>query len=207
MREIYDITRTLGRETPPYPGDAPFFLRQAATVSREGFNLSEIALSAHSGTHIDAPRHFFRKGKTLDQYPARRFVLNATVAVCGVRDVIRRDDLAGVRPRRGEALILKTRNSRLPFKRFNRRYVYLDEDAAQWIAQRGVSLVGFDYYSVDAFDDKGQKAHHILLAADVLVLENLDLRRVKAGRYGLVCLPLRIAGAEAAPCRAVLMGR
>ena len=203
---IHDITRTLGSETPPYPGDATFERVQAAWVPRDGYNISRLSMSSHSGTHVDAPRHFFDEGKSLDRFPIERFCLDALVAEVEASPVIEARDLEGIDVRPGEALILKTPNGRLPVDEFREDFVYLSAGAAEWVVERGVALLGIDYYSVDAFTDDAQTAHHILLAGDdMLIVENLDLREAAPGRYRLICLPLKMDGADGAPCRAVLI--
>ncbi|MCX7047243.1 MAG: cyclase family protein [Candidatus Sumerlaeota bacterium] len=212
--KLHDVTRALGLETPPYPGDAAFARVWQASLAREGYNIASLAMSTHTGTHVDAPRHFFDDRPALDEIPIERFFVPALLVECDARDMIRREDLengtaggiapGGIAP--GEALILKTRNSLLPFDRFSEEYVYLDVDAAQWIVERKVSLLGFDYYSVDAFRDAESKAHHVLLSAGALIVENLDLRAVETGRYRLACFPLKIPHSDGSPCRAILIG-
>lgn len=201
---VWDITRELGRETPPYLGDSPFAARQEGTVSTTGSNTRRLEMSSHTGTHVDAPRHFFDEGKALGDFPIERFMPTALVVEVDAEVAIEASDLEGLDTAPDEALLLKTHNSLMSLESFDEQWVHISADAARWIVKHGISLVGLDTYSVDAFDDRDQKAHHVLLGADVLILENIVLRDVAPGRYSLSCLPLRLKDADASPVRATL---
>lgn len=213
-----DISMLLG-ETATYPGDAPYsreMISEIASGAPNGYphsyNLSTLIMSAHAGTHLDAPAHYIAGGKTLDQYPLERFILPAHVVSVGDESVeddgsISLNALKDVDIRPGEALLFKTHNSLrgLPKERaFAEKFVYLSVEAAQLCLDLGASLVGIDYLSVDRYGDDNAPVHHLLLKEDVLILEGIDLDAVAPGEYFLFCLPLRIQGTEAAPARAVL---
>jgi arylformamidase len=208
-RSCYDISVPLG-EVPAYGDDLPFERQIACTTEEAGYALSNLSLCAHAGTHLDAPAHLIAQGKTLDQYPAERFILPAQVVEVQDRECIRQESLLEVEASNMDyALLFKTENSRqglLKKEAFCREFVYLSADAARMAVQKGARMVGIDYLSVDRYDDLSPSAHRILLEHDVLVLEGIDLGGVPPGRYTLICLPLRIVGGEAAPARAVLLG-
>ncbi|HSD58723.1 MAG TPA: cyclase family protein, partial [Methanotrichaceae archaeon] len=171
------------------------------------YDLSTLTLSAHAGTHLDAPAHLIAGGKTLDQYPLNRFLLPGRVISVEDDESIPRDALKDVDVRAGEALLFKTRNSRCGLPRqstFTEDFVYLSEDAAQLCLDLGASLVGIDYLSVDKYGNDTAPVHHLLLKNDVLILEGIDLKEVSPGEYFLLCSPLSVKGAEAAPARAIL---
>jgi arylformamidase len=206
---VHDITSVLGPETVVWPGDAPYQRYKTGTLADgAGQNLSALSFSAHAGTHLDAPAHFFAGGKTIDAYPPDRFVLPALVAEIATPSRVGVGDLERLQIAPREALLLKTANSArgLPSaSSFRTHYTFLTKEAAQWCVSRRLGLVGIDYLSVDAPDDNAFSAHRALLGADVLILEGLDLSGVRQGRYRLLCLPLKLKGCEAAPVRAVLV--
>lgn len=208
-RSLYDISVPLG-EVAAYADDLPFGRQIVCTADGAGYALSNLSLSAHAGTHLDAPAHLIPGGKTLDQYPAERFILPAQVLEVLDRECILKESLQEAEAgSEDHALLFKTQNSHqglLKKKEFCQKFVYLSADAARMAAQMGARLVGIDCLSVDSCDDLSLSAHRILLESDVLILEGIDLSGVPPGRYTLICLPLRIAGGEAAPARAVLLG-
>jgi arylformamidase len=208
-RSIYDISVPLG-EVAAYADDLPFERLVACMAEEAGYALSNLSMSAHAGTHLDAPAHLISGGKTLDQYPAERFILTAQVVEVRDHESIPADSLGKV-VAEGEdyALLFKTQNSHnglLKRRKFSQRFVYLSAEAARMAVQMGAKLVGIDSLSVDRVDDHSFSAHRILLENDVLILEGTDLGGVPPGRYTLICLPLKIKGGEAAPARAVLLG-
>lgn len=201
MVNMIDITRTIGQDTVVFPGDAAPFVSQ---TRRSGYTLSELALNSHSGTHIDAPLHFFDGRKSLDRIPVERFFLDADVVAIESQVAVTVVELKGRRIDPGQAILFKTRNSDLPRNRFHEDFVYIKPDAAEWLVDTGVSLVGIDYLSPDRYEDMDFPVHLTLLGAGVLILEDIDLRAVAPGRYRLVCLPIKTHQADGAPCRAVL---
>jgi arylformamidase len=206
---VHDISVTLGIEAATYPGDVPFERVVQSTLAQgASFELSNLTMSAHAGTHIDAPAHVVAGGRTLDGYPASAFVLPALRADVAGAAIVRPEHLASVRLQNGKALLLRTDNSRAGRSRspiYTERYVSIAPAAAVCCVTLGAMLVGIDYLSVDAADDATLAAHHILLEAGVLILEGIDLSQVQPGRYLLVCLPLKMVHAEASPVRAVLL--
>lgn len=166
-------------------------------------------LHAHTGTHVDAPLHHLAGGDDLDGYDLARGLGRCRVVdVPGEGPELGADALAAVSPRAGERLLLRTVNSGrnlLARTEFVPDYAGLTGEAAEYLAQVGVALVGADYLSVEAPGGGAAPAHRHLLGAGVTVLEGLALRHVAPGEYLLLFLPLRLSGAEAAPGRAVLL--
>jgi arylformamidase len=167
-----DISILLAPETPVWPGDPPFRIERE---DKGPFVLSTVAMTVHTGTHVDAPLHFLPNGAAIDALPPD--------ALVGEARVIRIEDAGDVR--RGERVLIK--GSEVP------------PATARLFAERGVRCVGVEGLTVGDFE-----THRILLGAGVWCIENLDLSAAAPGRYELVCLPLRIAGAEGAPARALL---
>ncbi len=207
-KELLDISAPIGT-APLYPGDRKF-TQQWMAGFEEGsdFRLSAITLGSHAGTHLDFPSHIFRDGRAQNSYPLERFITPAQVISVQDADAVSPQDLQDVWIERGEAILFKTGNSsqRLICKPiFSPDYVHVSIAAAKICITKGAGLVGIDYLSVDRYEDESLPVHNILLKNDVLVLEGIDLGAVPPGRYWLICLPLRIDDAEAAPVRAVLV--
>ena len=175
-------------------------------------NLTRMSLSAHTGTHMDAPRHFVADGQTMESLP-----LDAVVGPCRVieiqnRRVITVDELRRHRLRRGERILFKTRNSTRSWKlakqgTFDTSFVYIPAETASALVERGIRTVGVDYLSVGGYQKDIVECHQILLGAKVWIIEGLDLSKVKPGVFDLVCLPLKIMGSDGAPARAILRAR
>ena len=108
--------------------------------------------------------------------------------------------------RRGERLLFKTRNSATSWQRdhFDRHFVSIRQDAGEYLAQRGVRTVGVDYLSIGGFEKDGVETHQVMLGAGIWIIEGLNLSAVEPGRYQMICLPLKIIGADGAPCRVIV---
>ena len=208
----YDITLTISPELPVWPGDPAVSLERVSKMEEgERYNLTHLKMSAHAGTHVDAPFHFLGgETPTVEQLPLS--LLTGRAYVLHLPDEVRRIDAAALQraglPARTRRLLFKTRNSAWwegGEKRFQTQFVALTPDGAEWLVERGVRLVGVDYLSVGPFME-GAPTHEILLKAGVVIVEGLDLSKVTQGRYTLYCLPLKLAGADGAPARAILVG-
>ncbi|MEA3282188.1 MAG: cyclase family protein [Euryarchaeota archaeon] len=200
---IIDITRTLGLDTVSFPDDVDF---SASHTRAFGYAVSGLMMSSHSGTHIDAPFHFFERCESLDEVPVNRFFLDADVIEIESPTAVTVSELDSYPVKPDQAVLFKTRNSDLPREQFHENFVYIEPDAARWLVDKGVSLVGIDYISVERCDDMDFPVHRTLLGAGALILEDIDLRSVDPGRYHLTCLPIKTVRADGAPCRAVLRG-
>ncbi|MRR34611.1 cyclase family protein [bacterium] len=202
---IYDISVPLGEGLPAYPGDPRVLVEPVLTLDRgDGANVCRITLAGHSGTHVDAPSHMLANGATLDSVPLSLLMGRALVAdLRGAREIGPRE-LAGLPLQGEERLLLKTDNSLLwGLPGFRADYVSLNAAGAEFLLQAGIRLVGIDYLSIESFQGDGS-VHRKLLGAGVVILEGLDLSAIEGGIYELICLPLRIPGADGAPARAVL---
>jgi arylformamidase len=199
----------LANGMPVWPGSVGFELTKTSTAG-DGADatVSVVHADFHCGTHVDAPAHFVPGGAEIDDVPLETLVGPAFVVDLPRAERIGREELEELDlPADVERLLLRTRNSSLwadPQHDFRRDYVALTPDGARWVVGRGIKVVGVDYLSVQLFDD-GPETHQLLLGAGVTIIEGLDLRAATPGLHTLVCLPVRIAGAEAAPARAVLL--
>ncbi len=200
-----DISLPIADGMVHWPDDPPPRVERIAHLDAgDPCSLTALAMSAHTGTHVDAPSHYLRGGRTLDAMPLSAVVGPALVLEIADADAVTVRELAGRRIRRGDRVLLKTRNSlNTPdLSRLANDYVAVAPAAAVWLAARGVAAVGVDALSVDP--PESSAAHRTLLGAGIWIIEGLRLGGVAPGRYELLCLPLRLAGAEGSPARAVL---
>ena len=205
--QLIDITHPHSNALAPWPGDTQFDFQLAARL-RDGAscNVGRLACSIHAGTHADAPFHYNDAGPTIDAVPPELFVGPARVFLASNRDVIARDVFAGLDARATPRVLVRT-NHCDDKTRFPARIPTLAPDVPAWLGAQGVRLIGLDLPSVDQVDDPSMRIHHLLDAAGILILENLDLRAAPPGVYELIALPLKIAGADGSPIRAVLIQR
>lgn len=209
MSHIIDLSPTISPELPVWPGDPRVTLRQPYHRARgDEFTLTELAMSAHTGSHVDAPAHYLREAAGVDRLPLDALVGPAIVVETGDTPVITAASLDRLRiPPGTERLLFRTRNStrglmRLPD--FQTEFVALAADGARWLVDHGVRLVGIDYFSIAPYDDLAP-THRILLEAEVVIVEGLDMTDVTPGEYTFICLPLKLKDADGAPARAVLI--
>lgn len=208
-KTLYDISVSLGGESIDYPGDTPYERTQVQNLEDgDDCNLSGINMSAHAGTHLDAPYHFFKNGKTIDEFPVEKFILSARVVPIQNREAIEPSELQNVDILPGEAVLFKTRNStegRIENGVFQENFVSLSAKGADWCVHNGIGLVGIDYISIERFGSKNFTIHRKILGNDIPILEGINLKNVPEGKYALYCFPLKIRGGDGAPVRAVLM--
>ena len=209
MSRIYDISTPVRNGGVVYPGNPEIRIQpQQAISAGAGANVSAIAFGSHTGTHVDAVKHFIDDGQTVDQIPLERFIGPAillefpdALMSVGAAD-LERHDLSG-----HTRVLLRTRNSSfLDGPEFVKDYTYLAPDGAEYLVSRGVELVGIDYFSIEQFHSGHHRTHRTLLERGVVIVEGLSLSEPAAGAYQLICLPLRLAGLDGAPARAVLIG-
>lgn len=203
MAEIIDISVPVSPSTVSWENESiPVIERVSSIEAGDGYNLSRLAFSTHTGTHVDAPLHFIEDGGSSDELPLDALI--GPALVIGARDIkeeIGAELVERELPADCERVLFSTRNSELwDQPSFSSDFVGISPRAASLLIERGVRLVGIDYLSVGV-----PETHRELLSHGVVVLEGLDMRAAAAGRYRLVCLPLRIAGADGAPARAVLI--
>jgi arylformamidase len=210
--QTYDISLTISQQLPVWPGDPSVVIERVGKMEAgDNSNVSRIDMGAHTGTHVDAPFHFLGgDSATVDLLPLK--LLTGRVYVLHLPDNVGLIDWEVLEqaeiPPRTRRLLFRTRNSNLwgqAGSEFNKEFVAVSPDGAQYLVDRGVKLVGVDYLSVAPYQSPAP-THEILLKAGVVVLEGLDLSKVSQGRYTLYCLPLKLANADGAPARAILVG-
>jgi arylformamidase len=209
--EIIDITRTVDPKMLKWPDDTEPPSQEFVTHTDNGdpATVSEWKMSSHTGTHMDARMHFIPSGWTMEALD-----LSRSVGPCRVVDLthveghVGRADLEAAEVAGQVRLLLKTRNSDrwlMQSEEFEEGYSAISREAAEYLVEIGVETIGVDYLSVEPFEDGEFNTHHTLLGADVVILEGLVLTEVEPGEYFLACLPLKLAGSDGSPARAILI--
>ena len=211
--KIWDISRTLSNELAEWPGDEPFRYRLTIQIATgASVNLGAISMSVHNGTHADARFHFDPKGETIDNAPLEAYFGRATVVDLAQTFDQRTEKhlitLEDTRPHAEEIaatsrVLLKT-GRWSDSTRFPPRIPVIAAEVPAWLQKNGVKLLGLDLPSVDEIDSKSLQNHQALARAGIVIVESLDLSNVPAGIYNFAALPLKIAGGDGAPTRAIL---
>ena len=203
--KIYDISLSLSANTVRWVTSQPFELLERKRMSRgDSNNSSSIHASAHAGTHVDAPFHFVPDGTTIESLPLEIFMGPARVCAIEPGSRITATDVTGAALQGETRVLFKTRNSGLLRKgEYDPSFAPFSVDGAKALVDLGVRLVGLDYLSAAAADEQ-VPVHRAFLDSGVILLEGIDLSDVPPGRYELICPPIKIAGSDGAPCRAVL---
>jgi len=204
--KLIDVSVPLDDHLPNYPNNTPFTLEPIKRLAKgDSSNVSTLHMSAHAGTHVDAPRHFFDEGLGTDALPLEMLIGRARVIEVTTRRGIGSDDLSPIDLSEDVRVLIKTLNSRFwGSPDFHTDYVGMTESGARHLVEHGIKVVGVDYLSVEEFRKPGAPAHRLLLGAGTIVIEGLNLRDVEPGIYDMYCLPLRVVGSDGAPARVVL---
>jgi len=209
---IYDISLPISESLVTWPGDPPIHITQPYHLDKgDEATVSRLDMGAHTGTHVDAPVHYIPGGSGVNELDLHTLVGPALVVHALEADALSADVLDALPiPPGTERVLFRTRNSEAPSElirqegQFSEDFVAITEDGARWLVECGVRLVGVDYLSVGPYQS-GAATHRTLMQAGVIPVEGLDLSGIPAGIYQLVCLPLRIVGADGAPARAILI--
>jgi arylformamidase len=208
--KIHDVTLSISTTLPVWPGDPPVVLEQVSSMDAGAHdNVSRLACGVHTGTHVDAPHHFLNDHRTVESLsldilvgPAHLVQISENIKVVSA-DVLEK---AGI-PSGTVRLLLKTCNSQLwerGVRDFSIDFVGISADGADWLVQHQIMLIGIDYLSVAPYK-QSIPTHRTLLGAGVIIVEGMDLSAVQPGAYQLYCLPLKLAGSDGAPARAILV--
>jgi arylformamidase len=208
VTRYFDISVPVADQGLVYPGNPEIHITPHSEVSKgASSNLSLLSFGSHTGTHVDAPKHFFDAGSSVDRLPLNALIGPAQVIafpddVMGVTaDHLKQHKLDGE-----ERVLIRTRNSGFIKEReFHEDFTYLAPDGAEYLSNIGVKLVGVDYLSVEQFHSGHHRTHRTLLERGIVIVEGLDFSDITPGEYAFCCLPLRLEGLDGAPARAVLM--
>ncbi|MGH2723494.1 MAG: cyclase family protein [Actinomycetota bacterium] len=210
MARLIDVSLPIGPDLMTWPGDPGVEVVPSSRRSRgDPANVSQLRLGSHTGTHVDPPWHFVDDGVTIDEVPVDVLSGEAEVADLRAASSIGPDELDALDlPEGTTRLLCQTRNSelwaRLPVP-FPEEYVAVTPDGARWLTEHGIRLVGVDFLSVEIHGEPDFPVHHHLLGNGTIIVEGLDLSAAEPGRYTVACFPLKIAGGDGGPARAVLL--
>lgn len=206
MTQIIDISRILAADTAVWPGDTPFTLRQSMGIAQgDSVNLTTLTLSAHTGSHADAPYHFAAEGLTMEAVGLRPYWgLAQVVTVKRVDGPLTPDDFSTYDLRLAERLLVRTPAGQHPATHFPQAFPYPSPELADRLGSMGILLYGTDANSMDALNSTSLPGHNAMLRNGIAIIEGLDLRQAPDGLYELAALPLKIAGGDGSPLRAVL---
>lgn len=209
MATIYDVSMPIVNGGLVYPGNPEIQIEPQQEIAKGGSaNVSSLSFGSHTGTHVDAPKHFFNDGPGVDML-SLDVLMGPAVLIHAPDDAmaVGEEQLRLHELKKHTRVLIKTRNSGfLRDGEFHRDYTYLAPDGAEYLVSLGVRLVGVDYLSVEQFHSGHHRTHRALLEAGVIIVEGLDLSAPPAGPYDLRVLPLRLKGLDGAPARAVLVG-
>lgn len=194
---------------PIYPGMAVYPNNPAVKITplkTSTSYISEITFGSHTGTHIDTPRHILQEGLSVDKISLNQLIGPARVLdMTRCQKSITLEDLKKENIKQGERILVKTANSDRGFKTFYPDYIYLDGEAAEFLAKKGIILFGIDSLSVKQKGSPDTRPHTALLKKGIVIIEGLDLSKALPGNYNLFCLPLKLTSLDGAPARVILI--
>lgn len=204
-----DISYPLSEDLIYWPQDpVPPDVKSHSHTSEEGtITMSQMTINTHHGTHVDAPRHFFPDGTSIDEMPLDAIMGPVRVIEIKDTEAIKPEELAAHDIRPGERILFKTVNSSYyRLGKFVEDFVHISNEAARFLRDKKVSVVGIDYLAVGSFKDRPSliEVHRTLLGSGIWIVEALNLSAVKAGRYEIICLPIKIKQGDAAQARAII---
>ena len=204
--KVIDISWPLFSGTTEYKDKKSLAFQAIKEFDKDGVRDAIITMGTHTGTHVDAPAHFLKDGKTIDQIGLGALIGQAHVVNCITAvDTITMQDLQNIDIKQHEIVLLRTSNSALsPHDPFKKDFIYLDASAARFLVEKKVKAVGIDYLGIERGNSE-HPTHTIFMHHDIPIIEGLRLAHVQPGYYFFICLPLSIIGLEAAPARAILM--
>src|SRR6185436_8208473 len=206
-QRLVDVSVVLAPGLATYPGNPEYEITPVERIAAgDSSNNSRLVMGTHTGTHVDAPKHFFDDKPGVDALALDLLVGRARVIDLPHRGGITEQHLAAAGLREDLRVLLRTPNSALwnAHDGFHTDYTYVAEDAAKFLVAQGVKLVGVDYLSVEQFKKPGAPAHRALLGNGVIIIEGLNLSDAEPGPYEMYCLPLKIKDGDGAPARVVL---
>jgi Predicted metal-dependent hydrolase len=206
-RVFYDVTQTITPEIIIYPGDPAVRIEQTMSIAEGSIvNLSNLSMGVHTGTHVDAPKHFYDHGLTIPELALDYFIGPAKVFGFQDQASIAKTDIQPLDIKKGDRILFKTQNSALLAKSaFDPAFTYLAPDAAEYLADIGIRTLGFDYLTIDPYGNSDFTAHYALLGRNIVIIEGLDLGAIIPGEYQMVALPLKLQDGNGSPARVVLI--
>mgnify|MGYP000474407683 CR=1 FL=1 len=203
--KIYDISMEIRSDMMVYKNQEARrpWLEQTRRISVDGVNESTLHINLHTGTHMDAKWHVIENGSTIEDIDLHKCITPCKVLdFTHLNDCITKEELMKKDIRKGDFILLKTKNSYSD--EFNFGYVYVNHEGAEYLQQTGIKGVGIDSLGIER-NQPGHETHNALLMNDVVILEGLRLKDIEEGEYILCALPLKIHGGDGSPVRACLI--
>ncbi len=202
-----DVSATISDGMTRWPTDPAVHIYKAEQIGVNGAvaNVTAISTTAHVGTHIDAPLHFFKEGIDVASVSLDKLVGKAKVfRISNDKEI----NLAGIKDlgiEDGDRVLFRTRNSDVEWEHapFIEDFVYLATDAAQYLADKNIKCVGVDYVSLGS-KENDPEVHRLILGKEIVIIEGLKLGAVESGEYDMICLPLKIKDSDGGPSRVIL---
>lgn len=204
--KIFDISWPLSNEMTTYKNKKNVLIQPTQTLDINNVRETTISIHSHTGTHIDAPSHFIKDGKSIDQLnplcccgPAQ------VIDMTHIDDRITQNDLINITIKSNHIIIFKTKNSALsPTAPFDYNFVYIDASAASYLVEQSIYAIGFDYLGIER-NQPQHDTHLTFMQHNIPIIEGLRLQKVQAEIYTLWCLPIKTPGLDGAPARALLI--
>lgn len=203
--KIYDVTKLIHEDMVVYKDKQEKKIKRTIVSSYDtgDYYESRLDIDMHCGTHIDAPLHMLKDGNSIEMYDLSRFIGKCKLYdLTHIDEYIEKKDIENLDINQDEIIIFKTKNSY--DSKYNPKFVYIEEDAANYLVEKKIKTIGIDAMSIER-DKKDHPAHKIILGAGIGVIEDMMLKDVSQGEYFLSALPLNIKYADASPIRAVLI--
>ena len=206
LPKLLDVSVPLRQGLPTYPNNPTFELQPIQRIADGGSaNVSRLVMGTHSGTHVDAPFHFFDDGIGVDELSLELLIGRARVVDIKSRGGISAEHLEAADLREDLRVLFRTPNSALwNSDTFHEDYAHLTDSGARYLVEQGVKVVGVDYLSIEQYKKPGAPAHRTLLSNGVIIIEGLNLAEAEPGMYEMHCLPLPVTGGDGAPARVIL---
>jgi arylformamidase len=199
--KYFDISVPLSPHTPNWPGGVEYKREEIKTSAI----VSTLTIRSHYATHVDAPRHFLFNDQSVDKIPVTALIGEYKVFALKSKTAIELKDVQGLDIKKGDRVLFKTINSNVVSgAKFDPYYVSLSAEAAKFLATKKIALVGIDYFGIEQKGDPEHMVHKVLLKNNIVIVEGLNLQKIKPGIYQGAILPLKIQGGDGAPARAVL---
>jgi len=201
---LWDISPTISAGIPVWPGDTPFAASPTWEI-KDGcpVHVSRMTMTTHLGAHTDAPSHYDPTGRTIDAVGLAPYLGPCRVIHCVGVGTVRPQDLEGHLENTPPRVLLRT-YAQAPQQAWDPAFPSIAAETIALLASKGVILIGTDAASLDPQDSKTLDAHHAVRRHGLAILEGVVLDEVPPGDYELIALPLKLAGMDASPVRAVL---
>lgn len=204
---FFDISLTIQNSMLVWRDDPPVSIDVLTTVGKDGCRFSNLGLTTHIGTHVDAPSHFVADGVGVDQIPLEKLIGPCKVldlTSLGRNEILPEDFKEPIQ--KGDRILLKTGNYKLLHRsEFPDEYVSLSKQAAEFLVSKEINLIGIDFLGIEKEKNPGHPVHKALLFAGIVNVEGIDLENIEQGEYELICLPLKIKDGDGSPARVILI--